>query len=162
MSAFCHSGCDNCHLLPYVIRSLQGFPGDLVRNLGEDATLSDVLWMLDEHNGVMMTFDTLSKELYSLKQGMGENVALFGVCLSQQVQILQTEYPSRIQQEHVEEVKWHHFYEGLSPEYQPMLAHKVNGEILSPIPNCSLLPRNWKDGWKPETPCSQKPLLLGI
>ena len=87
-------------------------------SLGEDATLGDVLWMLDEHYGIVMTFNTLSKELYSLKQGMGENVAEFGVCLSQQVQILQKEYPGRIQQEHVEEVKWDHFYKGLSPEYQ--------------------------------------------
>ena len=39
------------------------------------------------HYGVVMMFDTLSKELYSLKQGSGENVAEFGVCLSQQVQI---------------------------------------------------------------------------
>ena len=68
--------------------------------------------------GVVMTFDTLSKELYSLKQGMEENVAELRVYLSQQVQILQTEYPGQIQQEHVEEVKWEHFYEGLSPEYQ--------------------------------------------
>ena len=75
-----------------------------------------------------MTFDTLSKELYSLKQGIGENVAEFRVCLSQQVQILQTEYPSRIQQEHVEEIKWDCFNEGLSHEYWQMLTHKVNGE----------------------------------
>ena len=53
----------------------------------------------------MMTFNALSKELYSLKPGMGENVAEFRVCLSQQVQILQMEYPGRIQQEYVEEVK---------------------------------------------------------
>ena len=33
-------------------------------------------------------FDTLSKELYSLKQGLGENVAKFKVHLFQQVQIL--------------------------------------------------------------------------
>ena len=84
--------------------------------------------MLDEHYGVVMTFDALSKELYSLKQVIGENVAEFRVCLSQQVQILQMEYPSQIQQEHVEEVRWDCFYEGLSPEYQQMLAHKVNGE----------------------------------
>ena len=99
-----------------------------MRSLGEDAILGNVLWMLDEHYGVVMTFDALSKELYSLKQGMGENVAEFGVCLSQQVQILQMEYPSRIQQEHLEEVKQDCFYEGLSPKYQWMLAHKVNGE----------------------------------
>ena len=39
--------------------------------------------------GVAMIFDALSKELYSIKQGPGENVAEFGVQLLQQVQILQ-------------------------------------------------------------------------
>ena len=98
--------------------------------------------MLDEHYGVMMTFDALSKELYSLKQGMGENVAVFRVCLSQQVQILQTEYPGRIQQEHVEEVKRNHFCEGLRPEYWCMLAHKVSGE--NPVTYSKFLPAAWK------------------
>ena len=99
-----------------------------MRTLGEDATLGNVLQMLDEHYGVVMTFDAFSKELYSLKQGMGENVAEFGVCHSQQVKILQMEYPGRIQQEHVEEVKQDCFYEGLSPEYWQMVAHKDDGE----------------------------------
>ena len=58
--------------------------------------------MLDEHYGKVTMFNALSKELYSLKQGSGENVARFRVHLSQQVQILQLEYPERIQQEHVE------------------------------------------------------------
>ena len=89
-----------------------------MRSLGEDATLGNVPWTLDEHYSVVMTFDALSKELHFLKQGMGENVAEFGVCLSQQVEILQMEHPCRIQQEQVEEEKWGHFYEGLSPEYQ--------------------------------------------
>ena len=92
-----------------------------------------------------MTFNALSKELYSLRQGMGENVAKFRVCLSQQVQILQTEYPSRIPQEHVEEVKQDHFYEGLSPEYWQMLAHKVDGE--NPVTYCKLLLAAQKLEW---------------
>ena len=92
-------------MLSYVFRSLQGFTGDLTRSLCEDASLGNVLQTLDEHYGIVMTFDALSKDLYSLKQGMGENVAEFRVCMSQQVQILQMEYPSRIQQELVEEVK---------------------------------------------------------
>ena len=50
-------------------------------------------------------FDTLSKELYLPKQGSGDNMAKFGVHLSQQVEILQLEYPGRIQQEHIEEMK---------------------------------------------------------
>ena len=37
---------------------------------------------------MMMMFDALSKELYSLKPGSGENVAEFRVHLSQQVQKL--------------------------------------------------------------------------
>ena len=131
------SGWNDHHLLPYVFRSLQGFLGDLARSLGEEATLGDVLWTLDKHYGVVMTFNTFSKELYSPKQGMGENVAELGVCLSQQVQILQMEYPSRIQQEYVEEVKWDCFYKGLSPEYQQMLAHKANGE--NPVTYSKLL-----------------------
>ena len=115
---FCHSSWDDHHLLAYVFRSLKGFLGDHVRSLGEDATLGDVLWMLDEHYSVVMSFDALSKELHSSEQGMGENMAECRVCLSQQVQVLQMEYPGRIQQEHVEEVKQDCFYEGLSPEYK--------------------------------------------
>ena len=58
---------------------------------GKDATLTDILQMLDLHYGMVMTFKALSKELYSLKQGSRENVAEFRVHLSQQVQILQSE-----------------------------------------------------------------------
>ena len=37
------------------------------------------------------------------------------------------EYPGTIQKEHMKEVKWDHFYEGLSPKYQWMVS-QVNGE----------------------------------
>ena len=67
--------------------------------------LTDVLQTLDEHYGMVMMFNFLSKELYSHKQGLGKNVAEFGVCLLQQVQILQSEYLGRIQQEHIEKMK---------------------------------------------------------
>ena len=50
-----------------------------------------------------MMFDTLSKELYSLKTGIKQEVAEFGYALLQHVQILQSEYPGRIQLEHLEE-----------------------------------------------------------
>ena len=115
VAIFCQSGWDDQHLLPYVFCSLQGFLGDLPRCLGKDATLSDILKLLDKHYGVVMTFDALSKELYSLKQGLSENIAEFGVHLLQQVQILQSEYPRRIQPEHMEEMKHDCFYEGLNP-----------------------------------------------
>ena len=117
VAIFCCSGWDDQHLLPYIFQSLQGFPGDLARSLGEDATLINALQMLDEHYGMVMTFNALSNELCSLKQGYPENVAEFEVHLLQQVQILQSEYPGMIQQEHIEEMKQDHFYEGLIPKY---------------------------------------------
>ena len=40
---FCHLGWDHQHLLLYTFWLLQGFPGDLARTLGEDATLTDIL-----------------------------------------------------------------------------------------------------------------------
>ena len=64
-------------------------------------------------------------------------MAKFKVHPSQQVQILQTGYPSIIQQEHVEEVKWDCFYKGLRSKYQQMLAHEVNDE--NPITYSELL-----------------------
>ena len=92
IAIFCHPGWDDQHLLPYVFQSIQGFLGDLAESLGKDATLNGILQMLDKHYGVVMMFDIFSKELCSLKQGSGENMAEFGVCLSQQVQIFQSEY----------------------------------------------------------------------
>ena len=61
VAIFCHSGWDDQHLLPYIFQSLQGFLGDLARSLGEDTTITDVLQMLTEHYGMVMTFDTFSK-----------------------------------------------------------------------------------------------------
>ena len=61
--------------------------------------------MLEEHYGIVMMFDTLSKDIYSFKQGTEENMAKFQVHLSQQVQILQSEYSRMIQPDHIEEMK---------------------------------------------------------
>ena len=36
-----HAGCQDCTLLLYAIRSLQGYPGELVQSSGTDITLDD-------------------------------------------------------------------------------------------------------------------------
>ena len=43
VAIFHYLGWDDQHLLPYVFQSLQGFPGDLARSLGEDAACTNVL-----------------------------------------------------------------------------------------------------------------------
>ena len=55
-------------------------------------------------------------------------MAEYSVHLSQQIQILQLNYPGRIWPEHVEEMKHACFYEGLNPKYWQMLTHKVDGK----------------------------------
>ena len=49
LTVYRHAGCRDHILLPYTIRSLQGYPGELVQNSGTDITLDDVLMILDEH-----------------------------------------------------------------------------------------------------------------
>ena len=71
MAIFHYSGWDDQHLLPYVIQLFQGFLGHLARILGENATLNDVLQTLNKHYGMVILFNALSKELYSLKLGVG-------------------------------------------------------------------------------------------
>ena len=142
VAIFHWSGLDGQYLLPYIFYSLQGFMGNLVRSSCKDATLSDILKTLDEHYGVIMTFNALSKELYSLKQGLSQNISEFRVHLLWQVQILHSEYPGRIQLEHMEEMKCDHFYEDLNPTHQQMSAHKVDGE--HPASHSNLLLAAWK------------------
>ena len=152
VTIFCCLEWDHQHLLPYVIQSFQGLPGDFARSLQKDTTLNDILQTLDEHYGMVMMCDALSKELYSLKKGLGGNVAEFGVCLLQQIQILQSEYLGKIQQEHVEEMKWDCFYEGLNPEYQWKLAHEVDSKHSTRYSDLLLELERWVEARNPPTP----------
>ena len=134
VSVFCHSGWDDQHFF----KCLQGSPGDLVKSLREDTTLGNILWMLDEHYGIVMTFNALSKKLYPTSRELERMwLSLEYICHNR------FRYSRwKIQQEHMEEVKWDHFYEGLSPKCQQMLAHMVNGE--NPVTYCELLFAAWK------------------
>ena len=51
-------------LLPYAIRSLQGYPGELVWSSGTDITFDDVLMILDEHYNNVKVLDVLNQELF--------------------------------------------------------------------------------------------------
>ena len=61
------AGCRDCTLLPYTIRSLQGYPGELVQSSGTDITLDDVLMILDEHYNNMKVLDVLNQELFQMQ-----------------------------------------------------------------------------------------------
>ena len=66
LTVYCCTRCWDHTLLPYAIHSLQGYPGELVKSLGTDITLDDVLTILDEHYNNVKALDTLNQELFQL------------------------------------------------------------------------------------------------
>ena len=56
--------CRDHTLLPSAIRSLQGYPGELVQSSGTDITLEDMLTILDKHYNNVKALDALNQELF--------------------------------------------------------------------------------------------------
>ena len=108
-----HARCRDHTLLPYAIRSLQGYPGELVWSSGMDITLDDVLMILDKHNNNVKALDVLNQELFQLQMADKETVLDWGVLLSRHLQILAASFPDCFCPDHVAELKRDCFYGGL-------------------------------------------------
>ena len=93
LAAYRCVGCRDCTLLPYAIRSLQGYHGELVQSSGTDITLDDVLMILDEHYNNVKALDTLNQELFQMRMADKETVSDWGVHLSRHLQILAASFP---------------------------------------------------------------------
>ena len=106
------AGCRDHTLLPYAIRSLQGYPGELVQSSGTDITLDDVLMILDEHyiNGKVL--DALNQELFQLWMADKETMLDWGIHLLRHLQVLVASFPDHFPPD-VAELKRDHFYGGL-------------------------------------------------
>ena len=76
------AGCRDHTLLLYAIRSLQGYPRELVWSSGMDITLDNVLTILDEHYNNVKVLDVLNQELFQLWMVDKETVSDWGICLS--------------------------------------------------------------------------------
>ena len=76
--AYHHTGCWDLTFLPYAIHSLQGYPEELVKSLGTDITLDDVLIILDEHYNDVKALAALNQELFQLHMGEKETVSDWG------------------------------------------------------------------------------------
>ena len=70
-----HAGCRDCTLLLYAIRSLQGYPRELVWSSGTDITLDDVSRILDEHYNNVKVLDVLHQEIFQLWMADKETVS---------------------------------------------------------------------------------------
>ena len=103
-------GCRDCTLLPYAIRSLQGYHGELVQSSSMDIALDDVLTILDEHYNNVKELDALNQELFKLQMVDKETVLDWGICLSRHLKVLATSFPDHFPPDCVAELKRDHFY----------------------------------------------------
>ena len=108
-----HAGCRDQTLLPYAIRFLQGYPGELVQSSGTDITLDNMLMILDEHYNNVKALDVLNQELFQLWMAHKETVSDLGIHLSRLLQILAASFPDCFPPDRIAELKRDHFYGGL-------------------------------------------------
>ena len=93
----------DCSLLPYAIRSLQGYPGELVWSSGMNITLDDVLMILDEHYNNVKVLDVLNQELFQLQMANKETMLDWGICLSRHLQVFAASFLDCFPPDHVAE-----------------------------------------------------------
>ena len=130
LTVYRHAGCTDCTLLPYAIRSLQGYLGELVWSCGTDITLDDVLTIQDEHYNNVKALDALNQELFQMRMANKETVSDWGVHLSRHLQILAASFPDCFPPEHVAKLKRDHFYGGLPKQLKAMVAYlKVGPQV---------------------------------
>ena len=122
-----HAGCRDRTLLPYAIRYLQGYPGELVQSSGTDITLDDVLTILDKHYNNVKVLDALNQELFQLQMADKETVSDWGICLSRHLQTLAASFPDCFPPDCVAELKRDCLYGGLPKQLKVMVAYLKAG-----------------------------------
>ena len=127
LTVYQYAGCRDCTLLPYAIRSLQGYPGELVWSSGTDITLDDVLMILDEHYNNVKVLDALNQELFQLWMADKETISDWGICLSRHLQVLAASFPDCFPPDCVAELKRDCFYGGLPKQLKVMVAYLKAG-----------------------------------
>ena len=163
LTVYRHAGCRDCTLLPYAIRSLQGYPGELVQSSGTDITLDEVLTILDEHYNNVKALDALNQELFQMRMADKEMVLDWGVCHSQHLQILAASFPDQFPPESVAELKRDHFYGGLPKRLKAMVAYlKVGPQVRTYLDYLRATREAEKEdtielSWSPRVPATDGP-----
>ena len=117
------SMCRDHTLLPCTIRSLQGYPGELVWSSSMDITLHNVLTILDKHYNNVKALDTLNQELFQLWMVNKKTISDWGVCLLRHLQVLVASFPDHFPPDHVAELKRDCFYGRLPKQLKVMVAY---------------------------------------
>ena len=108
-----HAGCKDHTLLSYAIRSLQGYPGELVWSSGMDKTLDNMLTILDKHYNNVKALDALNQEVFQLHMADKETLSDWGIHLLRHLQVLAASFPDHFSPDQVAELKRDCFYDRL-------------------------------------------------
>ena len=162
LTVYRRAGCRDHTLLLYAIRSLQGYPGELVWSSVTDITLNKVLTILDKHYNNIKALDTLNQELFQMRMADKETVLDWGVCLSQHLQILAASFPNRFPLEHVAKLKRDWFYGKLPKRLKVMVAYlKVGPQVRTYSDYLRATREAEKDSielsWSPRVPATDGP-----
>ena len=161
LTVYRHASCRDHTLLPYAIRSLQRYPGELVQSSGTDITLDEVLTILDEHYNNVKVLDALNQELFQMRMADKETVSDWGICLSQHLQILAASFPDRFPLEHVAELKRDQFYGGLPKRLKAIVAYLKVGPQVTTYSDYLRATREAEKEDSIELSCSPRVLVTG-
>ena len=117
------AGCRDHTLLPYAIRSLLGYPRELVWSSGTDITLGDVLTILDEHYNNVNVPDVLNQEPFQLWMADKETVIDWVIHLSRHLQVLAASFPDCFPPDCMTELRRDCFYSRLPKQLKVMVAY---------------------------------------
>ena len=127
LTMYWHAGCRDCTLLSYVIKFLQGYPGEFVWSSGTDITLEDVLTILDKHYNNVKVLNMLNQELFQLQMADKETMSDWGIHLSRHFQVVAASFPDHYPPDHVAELKRDYFYGRLPKWLKVMVAYLKAG-----------------------------------
>ena len=117
---------DDRRLRTHVVASLQGPPGELVRNMPPGTTLEELLAKLDRFYGDVQSFDQLHREMLAMSLKGQEKVNQYAVRVNNMANRIITLFPTRVTPEAMEATKRDQLYYGLNSEYQSRLQYLVD------------------------------------
>ena len=107
----------------WISRSLRGPPADVVRNLGPQATVKDILSKLETMHGAVVPFDLMMKKLFSLSQEKVETVTNYAIRLETTIASIHQDHPYQMTLAYMEASKRDRFFQGLKRNYRDSLRY---------------------------------------
>ena len=117
--------------MPAICKSIIGKAQSVIRTLGPNYTIEDVIKCLSrEYEGVASS-DIIFKEFYQLKQERGEKVQVFSIRLGDALASLSSRFPERVPEKDHERMLRDRFFYGIKVEVRNSIQHLYDDEKVT-------------------------------